>query len=102
VKKILIAFAICLAFAVSVAFAGPGADLYNSKCAKCHGKDGAKTSGASGGVKLKGQSAEDIRTKLKGYQDETYGGKKKKTMKRMADKLDNQQIRQLGRHIGSL
>ena len=101
-KKILFAFAICLAFAVSVAFAGPGADLYNKKCAKCHGRDGAKTSGASGGTMLKGQSADDINGKLLGYQDETYGGKKKKTMIRMVKKLDNQQIRQLSRHIGSL
>lgn len=101
-KKILIAFAICLAFAVSVAFASPGADLYNSKCAKCHGKDGAKTSGASGGVMLKGQSVDDIKEKLLGYQDGTYGGKKKKTMERMAGKLDKQQVRQLSRHIGGL
>ena len=88
-KKVLFAFAICLAFAVSVAFAGSGADLFNKKCAKCHGRDGAKTSGASGGTMLKGQSVDDIKDKLLGYQDETYGGKKKKTMQRMVKKLED-------------
>jgi cytochrome c len=77
-KKSLIAFAICLAFSVSAVFAGSGAELFASKCAKCHGRDAAKTSGASGGVMLKGQSAKDLKAKLMGYKDDTYGGKKKK------------------------
>jgi cytochrome c len=101
-KKIIFAFAICLAFGASVAFAGPGADLYKRKCAGCHGRDGAKTSGASGGTMLKGQSVDTIKSKLMGYKDESYGGKKKRTMIRVTGKLDKKQIRQLSRHIGGL
>jgi len=101
-KRIMFAFILCLSFGLTVAFAGSGADLYNKKCAKCHGLHGAKTSGASGGTMLKGQSAEDIKSKLKGYKDESHGGKKKKTMFRVAKKLDHKEIRQLSRHIGGL
>ncbi len=102
-KRLFIAFVICLSFGLTFAFAGAeGEVLYNKKCAKCHGSDGAKTSGASGGTMLKGQSNDDIKAKLKGYKDESYGGKKKKTMQRMVKKLDDKQIRQLSRYIGSL
>lgn len=104
-KQLIIALVLSLTFGLSMAIAdghGPGKELYNKKCAKCHGMDGAKTSGASGGTMLKGQSADDIKDKLLGYQDGTYGGKKKKTMMRLADKLEQKQIRQLSRYIGSL
>ncbi len=104
-KQLIIALALCLTFGLSMAIAdghGAGKTLYNKKCAKCHGMDGAKTSGASGGTMLKGQSADTIKEKLMGYKDSTYGGKKKKTMMRLAGKLENKQIRQLSRYIGSL
>jgi cytochrome c len=100
-KKVLVALTLCLAFAVTAAFAD-GAGLYNQKCAKCHGEDGAKVSGASGGVMLKGQSVADITTKLFGYKAGSYGGDKKKTMIRMADKLSEQDIADLATHIGGL
>jgi len=102
-KKLIVAIAVCLMFGLSCAYAeDPGADLYKSKCAKCHGADGAKTTGASGGVVLKGQSAEDIKTKLMGYKDGSYGGDKKKTMIRLVDKLEDAQIAELAEHIGGL
>lgn len=104
-KQLIFALALCLTFGISFAIAdghAPGKELYNKKCAKCHGMDGAKTSGASGGTMLKGQSADEIKEKLLGYQDGTYGGKKKKTMMRLVKKLEKQQIRQLSRYIGSL
>jgi cytochrome c len=101
VKKLFIVLAICLAFGVTAAFAD-GTALYDSKCAKCHGQDGAKVSGMSGGVMLKGQSAADIQTKLLGYKAGSYGGDKKKTMMRMVDKLTEQEISDLADHIGGL
>lgn len=103
VKKVIVALAICLTFGMTAAFAdGHAKELYNKKCAKCHGADGAKTSGASGGTMLKGQSAEDIKTKLLGYKDGSYGGKKQKTMARMVKKLDDQQLGELADYIGGL
>lgn len=100
----IIALVLCLSFGLTVACASgtDGAALYDKKCAKCHGADGAKTSGASGGVMLKGQSAEDIKTKLLGYKDGSFGGDKKKTMMRMVQKFDDAEIEALAEHIGSL
>lgn len=103
-KQLIIALALCLTFGFSVACASghdAGKELFDKKCAKCHGADGAKTSGASGGTMLKGQSADEIKEKLLGYQDGSYGGKKKKTMERMVGKLDKNEIEQLSLYIGS-
>lgn len=103
-KKVIIALALCLSFGLTMAMAGdgPGKELYNKKCAKCHGAQGAKTSGASGGTMLKGQDADDIREKLRGYKNGEYGGKKRKTMERMVKKLNDKEIRQLSRYIADL
>ncbi|WP_243544632.1 c-type cytochrome [Pseudodesulfovibrio tunisiensis] len=102
-KMCLVLAAICV-FAVTSALAmdADTATLYNKKCGNCHGKDGAKTSGASGGVALKGQSAAEIEKKLNGYLDGTYGGKKKKSMARQVKKLDPEQIKALSEYIGTL
>lgn len=95
-KKIIIALAVCLCFGLTAAMAEtPAAKLYAKKCAKCHGPDGAKTSGASGGTMLKGQSFDDLKTKLMGYKDGSYGGKKKKTMMRLMKKLNEEQVKGL-------
>jgi len=100
VKNIIIALVVCLSFGLTAAVAGsPAEQLYAKKCAKCHGKDGSKTSGASGGVMLKGQSAEELKTKLMGYKDGSYGGKKKKTMMRLMGKYEDEQIAQLAEVI---
>ncbi len=49
---------------------------------------------------LKGQSAEDIKAKLMGYKDGSYGGKRKKTMMRMVEKIDDKMLNDLATHIG--
>lgn len=102
-KKVIIALTLCLTFGMTFAFADTGAseELYAKRCAKCHGRDGAKTSGASGGVMLKGQSADEIKTKLMGYKEGTYGGKRKKTMQRMVKKLTKEQLADLACIIGN-
>lgn len=98
-----IALAICLSFGLAVSFAGTdGADLYNTRCAKCHGEDGAKTSGASGGKAINGLSVEEAKAKLMGYKDGSYGGAKKKTMMRMLQRYEDAQIEALAQYIGSL
>ena len=99
-KKTILALIVCLSFGVTAACAGGGAELYAKKCAKCHGADGSKTSGASGGVMLKGQSVEDLKMKLMGYKDGSYGGKKKKTMIRLVSKLEEKQLEELAETIG--
>lgn len=100
-KKLIFILAVCLCFGMTAAYADSSAsELYDKRCAKCHGPDGAKTSGASGGVMLKGQSSEDIVTKLMGYKAGTYGGKKQKTMMRMVNRLSEEDIAGLGEVIG--
>lgn len=101
VKKIIVVLAVCLSFGLTAAFAGsPATELYAKKCAKCHGADGAKTSGASGGTMLKGQSADEVKSKLMGYKDGSYGGEKKKTMMRLVGKLNDEQLAGLSDVIG--
>jgi len=101
-KKILAILTIVLCFAVTAAIAGgQGKELYQSKCAKCH-RDGTESSKAGGGVVLKGQSKEDIKMKLNGYLDSTYGGKKKKTMTRVLKKFNQEQINAMSRYIGRM
>ena len=101
-KRVLIALVLCLSFALPAAFAADGAALYEKRCSKCHGADGAKTSGASGGVMLKGQSAEDVLAKLKGYQDGSFGGDKKKTMMRLMKRFSEAEIQAMADYVGSL
>lgn len=102
-KNVVLALFLCMTFGVTAAFAGGDvAEYYAKRCGTCHGDDGSKTSGASGGVMLKGQSAEDIKAKLMGYKDGSYGGKRKKTMMRMVDKIDDKMIEDLAQYIGGL
>jgi cytochrome c len=100
VKRILIILTICLSFGLTAAFASDSADYYAKRCAKCHGADGSKSSGMTGGTVLKGQSADAIKTKLIGYQDGSYGGAKKKMMERMVTKLSEEEIAGLATVIG--
>jgi len=101
VKKLIVVLAVCLCFGLTAAYANSSAaELYAHKCSKCHGPDGAKTAGASGGVMLKGQSAADISIKLMGYKAGTYGGEKQKTMIRMVEKLTDEEIAGLSELIG--
>lgn len=100
-KRFVFALSLILALSVSVAFAS-GADVYKSKCAGCHGADGSKVASASGKDMLKGQSAEDIKAKLKGYMDGSYGGKKGKLMSKVAAKLSEDDLNAVADHIGTL
>ncbi len=82
------------------AFSGDGKALYK-KCSACHGKDGTKKA-LRVGAPLKGQKADELFEKMKGYQDGTYGGKKKAIMKRSVAKLSDEQLKALAAYIATL
>ena len=96
-----LALTLILALSVSLACASGGADVYK-KCAGCHGADGSKIASASGDGMLKGQAAADIKTKLKGYVDGSYGGKKAALMQKVASKLSDADIDAVSEYIGTL
>ncbi|MCJ2164513.1 MULTISPECIES: c-type cytochrome [unclassified Pseudodesulfovibrio] len=100
-KKLFIVLTAICCFGVTAAFAVDGGELYQKRCAKCH-RDGSESSAAGGDVVLKGQSAGEIEMKLTGYVDGTYGGKKKKTMERVASGLSAEETKALATYIGSL
>ena len=99
-KKIMILLTAICCFGVTAAFAVDGADLYAKRCAKCH-HDGS-ASKAGGDVVIKGQSAEELEMKLKGYVDGTYGSSKKKIMERMVGGLSADELKALAVYIGSM
>ena len=82
------------------AFSANGKTLYR-KCSACHGKDGTRKA-LRVGAPLKGQKADELFKKMKGYQDGTYGGKKKAIMKRNVAKLSDAQLKALAKFIATL
>ncbi|NOY23288.1 MAG: c-type cytochrome [Acidobacteria bacterium] len=82
------------------AFAAGGKTLYKS-CSACHGKDGRKKA-LRVSPPLKGQKADELFKKMKGYQDGTYGGKKKVIMKRNVAKLSDEELQALAEYISTL
>lgn len=90
-----------LAFILSVVFfsvaSSSGSELY-SKCRGCHGANGEKKAMGVGEA-LQGQSASDIASKLKGYQDGSYGGSKKAIMASQAKRLSEEDIAALADFI---
>ena len=81
------------------AFAADGETLYK-KCIACHGADGSKKALGTG-APLKGQTAEELYTKMKGYQDGTYGDKKAAIMKRNVVKLSDEDLKTLAEYIAT-
>ncbi|WMW66111.1 c-type cytochrome [Nitratidesulfovibrio liaohensis] len=85
--------------APNAAQAADGAGLY-AQCAGCHGADGGKA--ALGAARpLKGQTADALYGKLKGYADGSYGGSKKAVMAGIAKKLSDEDMRALAAHMAS-
>lgn len=100
-KRIAFCMTLILALTVSLACATDGASVYK-KCAGCHGADGSKIASASGADTIKGQTADAIKAKLKGYADGSYGGKKAKLMQKVAAKLKDGDIDAVSTYIGNL
>ncbi len=88
-----------LLFAGTSLYAADGAALYKS-CGGCHGADGSKKAGES--EPLKGQSAEDILKKLRGYADGSYGGKQKAMMANIVKKHSEDELKAVSDYIGTL
>lgn len=96
-KKSVIALSLVFC-AATIAGAADGAAIYK-KCSGCHGADGAKVPlGIASGV-VKGQSAADLETKLKGYADGSYGGAKKGLMKGQVSKLSDEDIKAVSEYM---
>lgn len=99
-KKVLGILSLMLLLAAApVAFAADGAAIYKV-CAGCHGADGSKTTGGS--TPVKGQTADALFTKLKGYAAGTYGGEGKKVMENGAKKLSDADMKAVSDYMGKL
>ncbi len=98
-KKVFLA---CLVMGLfgSAAYAADGATLYK-KCIACHGKDASKVP-PGGTVASNTLSEEEIVKALKGYQDGSFGGKAKATMKLQTKNLTDEDIAALAKYIKSL
>lgn len=103
-KRILGIFS-CLVLAGSLVVAAAGAmdmDLEKiyAKCKGCHGDDGSRIA-LGVAPALKGQSADDLLTKLKGYKDGSYAIQPKtaKMMARFVTGLDDKQMEALAGYI---
>lgn len=103
--KRMIALLSCTVLAVSllagVALSADGASLY-AGCKGCHGADGSK--GALGvAPALKGQSAEDLLNKLKGYKEGTFKIQDRTApmMTKMVQKYDEAELKTLADYIAS-
>jgi cytochrome c len=83
---------------VAVASDDLGAERYAKLCKSCHGADG---SNAAMSKLLNGLPAEDVKAALLGYKDQSYGGKKKAMMERVAKSLSDEDINALANHIGA-
>lgn len=96
-----LSFIVCAAFFVASTclIAADGKALYKT-CSACHGKTGEKHALRVSPL-LKGQTADELFKKMKGYQDGTYGGKKKAIMKRNVAKLSDDELKALAKYIAT-
>ncbi len=96
-KYVLTCLVAGLLFTTAAVAAGDGAaERYEKSCKSCHGADG---SSAAMSKALKGLPAEEVKAALLGYKAQTYGGKKKATMERLAKTLSDEEIEALATHI---
>lgn len=94
---ILCALGLFLMSPLSLAAEPDGDALYRKNCASCHGEDGKDVPIDS--VAINNQSAKELRTKLAGYQDGTYGGKNKKMMQMALKNLSPEEIEAIVTYI---
>ncbi|PLX66639.1 MAG: cytochrome C [Denitrovibrio sp.] len=96
-KKFLITITFLLAV-VSFAVASADGEAIYAKCKGCHGADGSKKAMGTG-LPLKGQSEDELISKLKGYKDGSYGGAKKAIMASQAKRLSDKEIEEVSEYI---
>lgn len=95
-KKVVMMLALIISV-VFLAMASSGQEIFN-KCQGCHGADGSRHALGIAPL-LKGQSKADIVKKLKGYQNGTYGGSRKRIMESQAKRLSDSQINSVAEYI---
>jgi len=76
-----------------------GKQLFETRCAACHGEKGE---GKASYPKLAGNSKEEALKKLKGYVDGSYGKAQKMMMIGQAKALSDSEQEVVSEHIGSL
>lgn len=99
-KRVLVVLSICLGLVVgatAMVSAKDGATLYKM-CGGCHGADGSKLAMGTG-VPLKGQSADELYTKMQGYKEGSYGMAKKRIMQNLVKRLNDTDMKTLADHI---
>ncbi len=89
----------CLQIASGAGAAADGKTLYGQACAGCHGPDGT---GRGAAPALKGQSTEELTTKLDGYKAGTFGGAKKATMTGVVKNRGAEDMKAVVDYIGTL
>ena len=77
----------------------PGENIFNTKCATCHGSD---AKGRADFPRLSGQSTNSLIKKLNGYKDGTYGNNMKAVMEPNAKALSSTQIEMVAEYISTL
>ncbi len=82
-----------------LSFSSNGKILYKS-CSACHGKDGGKKALRTS-PPLKGQKTDELFKKMKGYQDGSYGDRKKVVIKRNVAKLSDKELQKLAAYIAT-
>lgn len=97
-KKTIITVTFILSIAMFAIASADGASVY-SKCKGCHGTDGSKVPLGVDSAVIKGQSAADIESKLKGYADGSYGGVKKTIMAGQAKRLSDEELKAVSEYI---
>lgn len=83
-----------------LAHADQTADLYKKRCASCHGQTGERP-GMKGGEVIKGMPGPELKKRLEGYRDGTYGGKRKAMMSRIVKRLSQEEIDNLAKLIST-
>ncbi len=98
-KRILCICSVSLLLLCGLAVSGFSAEasaLYQ-RCIGCHGADGAKPPHV-----LKGQKADALLTKMKGYADGSYGGPQKALMGNMVKNISPDDLKTLADYISKL
>ena len=77
------------------------AEALYKRCASCHGEDGSIEAMGGASPALKGQTSEDLFTKMKGYQDESYGGERAKLMITQVRGLSDEELQALADYMAA-
>ena len=101
VPPILMLLLICLVSSISVAQTNPGEDLFKSKCASCHGPDGAGKTTLGTMLKIRDLGSADVQKQADADLNRIIT-KGKNKMPAFDGKLKKEQIEQLVGYVREL